>query len=147
MHEIKYKGAHELGDFLGNWAGQSLKKSHFFQDVDGIIPIPLHAKRLRERTYNQAECIGNGLAQGMQLPIFPSGLVKFTQTNSLIGQDRSHRFELLKDSFEVVEDVSGKHILLVDDTLTTGATLLAAGEKLKAAGAKEISFFTLAALK
>jgi len=147
MHAIKYKGAKDLGEFLGLWAGQSLKKSHFFQDVDCIIPIPLHAKRLRERTYNQAECIGNGLAEGLQLPILPLGLAKFAQTDSLIGQDRSRRFEILKDSFEVLADVTGKHILIVDDTLTTGATLLAAAEKIKAAGAKEVSFFTLAALK
>lgn len=147
MHAIKYKGAHELGEFLGFWAGQSLKKSHFFSDVDLVIPIPLHPKRLRERTYNQAECIGNGIASGLQKPILPHGLQKFIQTNSLIGQDRSHRFEILKDSFEVVADVQGKHVLIVDDTLTTGATLLAVAEKIKAAGAKDISFFTLAALK
>jgi ComF family protein len=147
MHAIKYKGAADLGDYLGNWAGQSLKKSHFFQDVDCIIPIPLHSKRLHERTYNQAECIGNGLANGLYLPIVPNGLAKVTKSHSLIGQDRSHRFELLKDSFEVLVDVNGKHVLLVDDTLTTGATLIAAAEKIKAAGAKEVSFFTLAALK
>jgi ComF family protein len=147
MHAIKYKGAKDLGEFLGVWAGQSLKKSHFFKDVDCIIPIPLHAKRFQERTYNQAECIGNGLAEGLQLPILPLGLAKFAQTDSLIGQDRSRRFEILKDSFEVLADVTGKHILIVDDTLTTGATLLAAAEKIKAAGAKEVSFFTLAALK
>lgn len=147
MHAIKYKGAADLGDFLGNWAGQSLKNSQFFQEVDCIIPIPLHAKRLHERTYNQAECIANGLANGLCLPILPHGLVKLTQSHSLIGQDRSHRFELLKDSFMVHADVLGKHVLLVDDTLTTGATLLAAAEKLKAAGAKGVSFFALAALK
>jgi ComF family protein len=147
MHAIKYKGAKDLGEFLGLWAGQSLKKSHFFKDVDCIIPIPLHAKRFQERTYNQAECIGNGLAKGLQLPILPLGLAKFAQTDSLIGQDRSRRFEILKDSFEVLADVEDKHILIVDDTLTTGATLLAAAEKIKAAGAKEVSFFTLAALK
>jgi len=147
MHAIKYKGAEELGDFLGFWAGQALKKSHFFHEVDCIIPIPLHARRLRKRGYNQAECIAKGLARGLQIPILPYGLQKFVQTNSLIGQDRSHRFELLKDSFEVLVDVRGKHVLVVDDTLTTGATLLAAAEKIKAAGAKEVSFFTLAALK
>ena len=147
MHAIKYKGAEDLGEYLGLWAGQSLKKSHFFQEVDCIIPIPLHLKRLRERAYNQAECIGNGLAKGLQIPILPQALKKFSQTNSLIGQDRSHRFEILKDSFEVLADVRGRHVLIVDDTLTTGATLLAAAEKIKAAGAKEVSFFTLAALK
>lgn len=147
MHHIKYKGAQDLGYFLGLWAGQSLKKSHFFSNVDYIIPIPLHARRLRERGYNQAECIGAGLAEGLCCPILRRGLIKNQQTDSLIGQNRSHRFDSLKDSFSVEANVEGKHILIVDDTLTTGATLLAAGEKIKAAGAKEISFFTLAALK
>jgi ComF family protein len=147
MHAIKYKGAADLGEYLGKWAGQALKKSHFFREVDFIIPIPLHTQRLRDRTYNQAESIGNGLASGLQIPILPHGLEKSLQSHSLIGEDRSHRFEILKNSFEVLADVRGVHILIVDDTLTTGATLMAAAEKIKAAGAKEVSFFTLAALK
>jgi ComF family protein len=147
MHQIKYKGAQDLGHFLGVWAGQSLKKSHLFTHVDYIIPIPLHERRLQERGYNQAASIGAGLAEGLCHPMVSNGLIKSEQRDSLIGQDRSHRFDSLKDSFSVDTNVIGKHILLVDDTLTTGATLLAAGEKIKAAGAKEVSFFALAALK
>jgi predicted amidophosphoribosyltransferase len=147
MHQIKYKGEEELGWYLGFWAGQSLKKYHFFGGINCVIPIPLHASRLRKRGYNQAECIARGLAKGLDKPLIAQGLVKISQTDSLIGQDRSQRFSLLKDSFEVNVELEEKHPLIVDDTLTTGATLLAAGEKIKAAGAQGISFFTLAALK
>ncbi len=147
MHQIKYKGEEELGTYLGYWAGQSLKKYHFFMDVDCVIPIPLASSRLKKRGYNQAECIARGLAAGLGKPLMAHGLVKHNQTDSLIGQDRSQRFRLLKDSFEVNVDIQEKHPLIVDDTLTTGATLLAAGEKIKAASAKGISFFSLAALK
>ena len=147
MHQIKYKGAEDLGFYLGYWAGQSLKKYHFFDEIDCIVPIPLHTKRFKERGYNQAECIARGLAEALDKPLIAQGLVKINPVDSLIGLDRSQRFKLLRDSFEVNVDIEEKHSLIVDDTLTTGATLLAAGEKIKAAGAQGISFFTLAALK
>ena len=147
MHQIKYKGEEELGSFLGYWAGQSLKKYHFFDEVDCIVPIPLHASRLKKRGYNQAECIAEGLARGLGKPLIPHGLQKIKSTDSLINLDRSQRFDFLKDSFEVRARFIHEHPLIVDDTLTTGSTLLAAGEKIKAAGAKGISFFSLAALK
>jgi predicted amidophosphoribosyltransferase len=147
MHQIKYKGAEELGFYLGYWAGQSLKKYHFFSRADFIIPIPIHRKRLKERGYNQSECIARGLANGLEIPLYAGVLIKTNPTVSLIGQDRAHRFEILKDSFQVCGDVQNKVLLIVDDTLTSGATLLAAAEKIKAAGAKGISFFALAALR
>ncbi len=147
MHHIKYRGAKELGCFLGNWAGLSLKKYHFFSHVDLIIPIPLHPKRLNDRGYNQAACIAEGLSRSLGIILNPTGLIKHNQTESLINQDRMSRFTSLKDSFQAHGDVLNKHVLIVDDTLTSGATLLAAAEKIKAAGAKSISFFALAALK
>jgi len=89
----------------------------------------LHSQRFKERGYNQAECIARGLAAGLNKPLIPHGFVKNKSTDSLINQDRSQRFNLLKDSFEVNDNFINKHPLIVDDTLTTGSTLLAAGEK------------------
>lgn len=149
MHQIKYKGASELGVFLGVWAGDALKKSHFYLDVNCIIAIPLHPKRLHERGYNQAAVIAQGLAKSFNLPLYDTVLTRITQSHSLIGLNRAARYEELENVFEVIdpEKIRGSHVLIIDDTLTTGATFLAAAQKIRAAGATKVSFFALAALK
>ena len=149
MHQIKYKGEYELGEYLGAWCGSELAKFPDAQDYDLIIPIPLHKKRLRERGYNQASCIANGIAKLLKKECNDHILVKSIYSNSLIQQNRQDRFAVLESVFEVENPhlILNKHVLIVDDTLTTGATLLAAGEKLLEAGAGKISFLALAALK
>jgi ComF family protein len=149
MHQIKYKDAPALGVFLGYWAGQALKKSHFYMDVDCMVTIPLHTKRMKERGYNQADLIAKGLASALGLPHYAKALQRNMQSQSLIGLNRAARYEELENVFDVTEPekIQGAHVLIIDDTLTTGATLLAAAQKIRAAGAKEVSFFALAALK
>ena len=149
MHQIKYKGEFELGEFLGAWCGYELSKFPDSMDYDLIIPIPLHQKRLKERGYNQASCIAKGIAQYINAACEDHILIKSTYSNSLIQQNRQDRFTVLASVFDVENTnlIQNKHVLIVDDTLTTGATLLAAGEKLLDAGAGKISFLALAALK
>ena len=149
MHQIKYKGASELGVFLGAWAGDSLKKSHYCSEINGIVAIPLHPKRLKERGYNQAAVIALGVAKSLNLPLMDNILVRTTQSHSLIGLNRAARYDELENVFEVIdpEKIRGSHVLIIDDTLTTGATFLAAAQKIRAAGATKVSFFALAALK
>lgn len=149
MHQIKYKGATELGVFLGTWAGDSLKKSHYCSEVTSIVAIPLHPKRLKERGYNQAAVIARGLAQSLEIPLHEDVLERTMQSHSLIGLNRAARYEELENVFEVIDPAKllGSHVLIVDDTLTTGATFLAAAQKIRAAGATKVSFFALAALK
>jgi len=149
MHQVKYKGQSALGEFLGFWCGKELQKSHSFIFYDAMVPIPLFAKKLRERGYNQAASLTMGIQQATGLPCLEQVLIRKIQSKSLVGQNRAQRYESLSDAFGVEnkELIRGKHILVVDDTLTTGATFLAAAEKLKAAGAREISFLALAALK
>jgi ComF family protein len=149
MHQVKYKGQSDLGEFLGFWCGKELQKSHSFNFYDAMIPIPLFAKKLSERGYNQAACLTTGIQKATGLSCFEQVLIRKFQGKSLVGQNRAQRYESLSDAFVIEHEelISGQHILLVDDTLTTGATFLAAAEKLKAAGAREISFLALAALK
>ena len=149
MHQIKYKGASDLGVFLGEWAGNALKKSHFPNPWDCLIAIPLHPKRQKERGYNQAEVIANGLSAAWNLPVITGVLTRTTLSHSLTSLNRSERYEELENVFEVgnPEKIRGFHVLIIDDTLTTGATLLAAAQKIRAAGATKVSFFALAALK
>jgi ComF family protein len=149
MHQIKYKGAADLGVFLGEWAGESLKKSHFASACDCLIAIPLHPKRLKERGYNQAEVIAFGLGAALQIPVISGAMCRTTLSHSLTSLSRAARYEELENVFEVVNpvEIRGLNVLLIDDTLTTGATLLAAAQKIRAAGATKVSFFALAALK
>jgi ComF family protein len=149
MHEVKYKGRSDLGEFLGFWCGRELKKHDPFNFYDAMIPIPLFAKKLRERGYNQAASLTKGIQKATGLNCLEQVLIRSSQSKSLVGQNRAQRYESLSEAFEVENEglIAGKHILMVDDTLTTGATFLAAAEKLKAAGTREISFLALAALR
>jgi ComF family protein len=149
MHQIKYKGQKDLGEFLGAWCGAHLKKNIQLISYDLIIPIPLFHKKFKERGYNQAACIAQGISQMTQIPYCENVLRRLSQSQSLVGQNRVSRYETLAGVFDVADPsvLEGKHVLLVDDTLTTGATFIAAAEKIKAAGASEISFLALAALK
>ena len=149
MHQIKYKGQKDLGEFLGAWCGALLKNNIQLISYDLIIPIPLFHKKFKERGYNQAACIAQGISQMTQIPYCENVLRRLSQSQSLVGQNRVSRYETLSGVFEVADPnvLEGKHVLLVDDTLTTGATFIAAAEKIKAAGASEISFLALAALK
>ncbi|MEY2761687.1 MAG: Amidophosphoribosyltransferase [Bacteroidota bacterium] len=145
LHQIKYKGQEKLGEYLGVCIG----KSFTLKDYDVIIPMPLHPSRLKERGYNQAACIAKGMASESGIPFSETHLWRTKQGVSLIGLNRAERYASLEEVFEIKrpEELDGKRILLVDDTLTTGATFLAAGAKIKAASTGELSFLALAALK
>jgi predicted amidophosphoribosyltransferase len=145
LHQIKYKGQEQLGEYLGACIGRSFTT----QEYDVIIPMPLHPSRLKERGYNQAACIAKGIARESGIPYVVDNLVRNKQVSSLIGLNRAERYATLEEVFEVLkpEVLYGLRILLVDDTLTTGATFLAAGAKIKAASTGKLSFLALAALK
>ena len=145
LHQVKYKGQQELGEYLGACVGRSFSG----EDYDVILPMPLHPSRLKERGYNQAACIAKGMASESGIPFSESYLLRTKQVASLIGLNRAERYASLEEVFEIMrpEELDGKRILLVDDTLTTGATFLAAGAKIKAASTGKLSFLALAALK
>jgi ComF family protein len=145
LHQIKYKGQEKLGEYLGACIGRSFTRKEY----DIIIPMPLHPSRLKERGYNQAACIATGIARESGIPFLENNLVRNKQVSSLIGLNRAERYETLEEVFEVLkpDELDGLRILLVDDTMTTGATFLAAGAKIKAASTGKLSFLALAALK
>jgi ComF family protein len=145
LHQIKYKGQEKLGEYLGACIGRSFTR----QEYDVIISMPLHPSRRRERGYNQAACIAKGIARESGIPFLEDNLVRNKQVSSLIGLNRAERYATLEEAFEVLkpDELDGLRILLVDDTMTTGATFLAAGAKIKAASTGKLSFLALAALK
>lgn len=145
LHQIKYKGQQKLGEYLGACIGRSFTRKEY----DVIIPMPLHPSRRRERGYNQAACIAKGIARESGIVFLEDNLVRNKQVSSLIGLNRAERYATLEEVFEVLkpDELDGLRILLVDDTMTTGATFLAAGAKIKAASTGKLSFLALAALK
>lgn len=146
MHQLKYKGQAELGIKLGILLAERLQTSTAYQDADLIIPVPLHQKRLRSRGYNQSECIANGMASVMGIPLALKLLVRHKATSTQTRKNRYKRFENMLAVFSInhPEQLKGKHIILVDDVITTGATLEACGQLLLDSGVDKLSIVALA---
>lgn len=147
LHTLKYKNKPELGRMLGKIYGQELKNGGFGKEFDLIIPIPLHAGKKKRRGYNQSEEFGLGLAESLEIECHEQYLVKVAMTETQTKRTRFKRWENVKEVFEVVNPavLKEKRILLVDDVMTTGATLEAAGMKLHYAGCRELSIGCIAA--
>jgi ComF family protein len=125
MHQLKYKNQPQVGFLLGEMIGERLLNNGLHQNFDYIIPVPLHEKRQRTRGYNQSEYIANGIAAVLKIPVKTKVLIKYKETKSQTKNERFKRFENLENVFMVLQPaaITGKHILLVDDVVTTGATL------------------------
>lgn len=132
IHKLKYKGHKEVGLHLGRMFGNQLNDSELFRTADIIIPVPLHPRKEHKRGYNQSLMIGEGMASRMNARIFPDVLYRKIHTSSQTKKSRYERWENVKDTFEMKkgERLEGKHVILVDDVITTGATLEACGNKL-----------------
>lgn len=146
LHELKYKNNKQIGIHFGRRIGEALKQSPRFQTIDAILPIPLHAARERQRGYNQATQIATGIAATMQLPVLVNTITRASNTSSQTKRNRLQRWQNMEDKFHLrqPEALTGKHLLLVDDVITTGATLEACGRALLSAGRVTLSIATLA---
>ncbi len=146
IHDIKYGGNPKVGLYIGKTIGIRLEKSDFMHGIDLIIPIPIHPKRLKKRGYNQAESIALGLALKANIPIITSSLIKAKNISSQTVKSRLERWKSIEDAFIVAnqESIIGKHVLLVDDVLTTGATLETCAQLLIDSVADKVSLLTLA---
>lgn len=146
LHALKYKGNKEVGRFLGEMYGRQLSRSPYYRSVDCIVPIPLHAKKLRMRGYNQSEWIAMGLSRSMNIPYFTDVLFRSEFTDTQTKKSRFSRWENVKSVFTTVETekIRDKHVLLCDDVLTTGATMEAAITQLLKIEGVRVSVATLA---
>ncbi|MGE0636781.1 MAG: ComF family protein [Bacteroidia bacterium] len=148
IHKFKYKGFKEIGIEVGKHYGAELKNFTPYNTADIIVPVPLHKSKQRKRGYNQSEFFARGLSQTMNIPTDFSSVYRAKATDTQTRKSRFERFENVESIFQLKENhpLSGKHILLVDDVVTTGSTLEACCETLKAAGNK-VSVVTMACAK
>lgn len=146
LHQIKYQGQKQLAFALGDWYGQELKQAAGFSTVDLIVPVPLHPRKYRKRGFNQSLWLGNGLSRAMEKPCTEDILKRTQYTQTQTRKSRLERLANVSNAFEVrdPERIAGKHVLLVDDVLTTGATLEACGLKILEVEGTRLSMATLA---
>ena len=146
MHQFKYRGMQQIGNLLGNIAGDQLNKNPIFASVEMVIPVPLHKTRMRQRGYNQSACFADGLAQKLPTVVEVDNLVRKTATETQTHRSRFARFENMQEVFAVInpERLINKHILLVDDIVTTGSTLEACAVQLLKIPGLKLSIATIA---
>jgi ComF family protein len=144
--QLKYKGNRGAGNFLGKMLGQELANSKRFDDVDIIIPLPLNDKKLFKRGYNQAAVIAQGIASIWHKPVIEDAVERILFTETQTHKDRIARWETMEGVFSVTQPVllENRHILLVDDIVTTGATLEACGEAILQVPGAKLSVATVA---
>jgi len=149
IHNLKYKNNQEVGTYLGRWFGEEVKTSGCFKGVDCIVPVPLHPKKLKSRGYNQLTTFGKTLSEILEIPYLENVLVRKLKTETQTYKSRLERFEAYKKVFDIVktDDFEGKHFLLIDDVITTGATLEACIHKLSKVKNAKVSVLAMAYTK
>lgn len=146
LHQLKYKNQPDIGIRIGRRFGHLLAHAPQFESVQAIIPVPLHRKKEQQRGYNQSAMLAQGLAESMRVPVLQGILVRDAFSVSQTRKKRMERFDNVNEVFAVrrPERIAGKHLLLVDDVLTTGATLESCGNILLEAPGTRLSLATIA---
>jgi ComF family protein len=143
IHSLKYEERARIGFFLGELLGDQLHKQTI-QELDYLIPVPLHPVKFRDRGFNQARWIADGLGKAVQKPVRTKLMKRIKHTISQTTLDRKERLNNMKKAFRINQDVTDKNIGIVDDVLTTGSTISSMASILKDAGAKTIVALTVA---
>jgi len=144
LHQFKYKGNKELGLQLGRMMGDQLQRSNRF-NVDALIPLPLFPAKERRRGFNQATLLCDGIAENMNIPVLDKIIIRPQHTETQTKKGRIERWKNMEGKFVLVkpEAICNKHVLLIDDVVTTGATLEACGNELLKAENVRLSIATL----
>jgi ComF family protein len=147
LHKLKYSEGKEIGVEMGKYAGVELSESEDFKYFDYIVPVPLHHNKLRKRGYNQSLCIAQGVSEVLKIEIETENLYRIIENPTQTKKSTYERWANTKGIFALKHPqmFENKHILLVDDVLTTGSTLIACVEAIKDVCNAKVSVFTLAA--
>jgi ComF family protein len=132
LFQLKYKSNEDVGLFIGKQMGALLAASERFDTIDALIPVPLHPQALSKRGFNQAALICEGIGQVWHKPVFTGAITRTKHTNTQTKQNRAVRWENMENAFSIKDptSITGKHLLLIDDVITTGATIEACGKTL-----------------
>jgi len=124
LHNLKYRGKKEISSFFGKWLGAELTENNNYKEIEMVIPVPLHKQKLKKRGFNQVEGFGKEIALALNVPYRDDILIKISKTGSQVFKTRILRFETEELFYtQNLGEIKNKHILLVDDIITTGATL------------------------
>ncbi|WP_420580475.1 ComF family protein [Reichenbachiella sp.] len=149
LHELKYKGNDTIGLLLGEWFAKYIEREISSLELDGIIAVPLHKAKRRKRGYNQSEVIAKGIQNVTGLKIFRDALIRTKNVSTQTKKGKVERWQNVDPLYQVVDNDSiiGKKVLLIDDVITTGATISMAAEALVGSGVDEIYFGCIASGK
>ena len=146
IHGLKYKGNKDIGVFLGKMIGDKMFLSGRFPSIDYLIPLPMFADKEFKRGYNQATVICNGISEAMNIPVLNGNVIRSYATETQTKKHRAERWDNVAESFKINDPsaLQDKHLLLVDDVITTGATLEACAQVILSSANTRISIVTLA---
>src|SRR5450631_11498 len=146
LHLLKYKGRKQLGEYFGLRMGKAIKQSNRFTQCEIIIPLPLFAGREKKRGYNQANLIAEGISKQLNIPVISDVVFRFKKTETQTNKSRIQRWKNMEATFKIKNPllIRGKHILLVDDVITTGASLEACAQVLQNISGVRVSICCLA---
>jgi ComF family protein len=146
LHHLKYKGHEQIGAFLGEWLGEELKQVGAYDNIDFVLPVPLHKKKLRKRGFNQVTKFGMAIAKALDATYKDDLLLKRFATQTQVFKSRLGRFDDSDTQFFITESqaYANKHLLLVDDIITTGATVEKCAAALQPIPGLKLSVATMA---
>ncbi len=146
LHLLKYSGRRDIGETMGRFLAAELAECNFFEGVDVLVPVPLHPCKEKKRGYNQCVCIARGISAVTGIPLCTSAVVRSVRTDSQTRKLGHERWKNMESVFALhhPELLAGKHVLIIDDVLTTGATLTACADALSKAPEIRVSLLTLA---
>jgi ComF family protein len=144
LHALKYQGKLKIGDWMAKQCFALLPQQHLLKQCDAVVPVPLHPKREKQRGYNQSTRFGKYWANLLGVPFLYNILFRKNETKTLVRMNRKQRWKEVEHAFDIETNVAYEHLLLVDDVITTGATLTACGNALLAQTAQKISILGMA---
>ncbi len=146
IHDLKYRGYREIGKYLGKWMGEELSSTDWFNEIDVVIPVPIHKSKLKQRGFNQVEDFGKEIAKALNAEYRDDLLLKTDAAQTQTLKNRFSRWGKIEETLEIQnnQNLKNKHLLIVDDLVTTGATIEACAHKLFEIPGIKLSVATMA---